>query len=80
MKRENAFNPTTLKFIEGGISAASGHTVRSLLQNEEARLEHTVEWGLGRLAELAMVNNPAHQGAIDQVLADFKAQMNRMKA
>ena len=79
MKRENSFNPTTLRFIEGGILAASGHTARSLLQTEQGRLEHTAEWALGRLSDLAMVNNPAHQGAIDQVLADFRAQMCRMK-
>ena len=79
IKRENAFNPTTLKFIEGGFLAASGHTAQSLLQSKQGRLEHTVEWALGRLSDLAMANHPAHQGAMNQVLADFKAQMSHIK-
>ncbi|KAF8310425.1 hypothetical protein F5887DRAFT_1091590, partial [Amanita rubescens] len=72
IKRENAFNPTTLRFIEGGIAAVSGHTVRSLLQTEKARLEHTAIWALSRLSDMMIMENPAHQEEMEKVLAAFK--------
>ena len=79
IKRENAFNPITLRFIEGGITAASGHSVESLLQPERARLEHTATWALGRLSEMMMINHPAQHEEMDQVIAGFKACMTKFK-
>ncbi|KAF8325726.1 hypothetical protein F5887DRAFT_925896 [Amanita rubescens] len=79
IKRENAFNPTTLEFIEGGILAASGHTVDSLLQSEIGRLEHTANWAMDRMANLMQVENPAHCQTIAGVLVEFQKQMQGIK-
>ena len=80
IKREDAFNPTTLSFVEGGILAVSGHTAESLLQREQGRLVHTVEWALGRLSDRLMMDHPAHQQAIELLLTEFKAKMANIKS
>ena len=71
IKRENAFNLTTLRFIEGGISAVSGHTARSLLQTEQVRLIQTAVWAMNRLSDMMPMDT--HQEEMDQVIASFKS-------
>ncbi|KAJ7642559.1 hypothetical protein B0H17DRAFT_1216381 [Mycena rosella] len=51
--RRLSLNPDILKLIAGGIQAASGHDVDTLLQPEHKRLEHTIHWALQRLHAIA---------------------------
>ncbi|KAJ7629322.1 hypothetical protein B0H17DRAFT_1218241 [Mycena rosella] len=51
--RRLSLNPDVLKLIAGGIQAASGHDVGTLLQPEHKRVEHTIHWALQHLHAIA---------------------------
>ncbi|KAJ7259043.1 hypothetical protein C8J57DRAFT_1720645 [Mycena rebaudengoi] len=76
MRSDLYLNPNVLKFIAGGIAAASGHKVETLLQPEVSRLKHTVFWALKRLHQIALDEDSAVARKLEAVGQGFAQAMD----
>ncbi|KAJ7119235.1 hypothetical protein C8R43DRAFT_1137120 [Mycena crocata] len=70
-----ALTPENLKLIGGAIEVASGHTIDTLLQPEEYRLEHTVKWALDRLHSIATADGSKYAVSFPLLSKTFKETM-----
>ena len=73
IRSDMALNPTNLKLFELAIQEVSGHTAESLLQKQEGRLMHTVDWAVSQLAELSPKHRRLAQRKLKEML-DVLAQ------
>ena len=69
--------PSVLRLVEAGIEVASGHSVDTLLQPEIPRLEWTINWALGRLADV-VPSSEGNRHRVEAVKAEFRKVMKEL--
>ena len=67
-KGDMNFTQPLLQLVQASLKLTSGLTLGTMLQNENDRLQHTVQWALGRLRDHIAV----HDSEGSKKIADFR--------